>query len=207
MKTNHLLPPFVRSVWFLLIAFAPGLVVFAAETGVTGRTTTDYQLQSGDIIRVQVFQEPDLDREISVSKEGAIVLPLIGKVSVKGRTLSVVEQTVRALYDKDYLVNPQVTVTVVKYQLRTVNVIGAVNTPQAIEYPPEQMLTLLDAISRAGGFSRLADRKKVRLTRSYSDGRPPENIIINADKIISGTSDDRCVLQKDDVIFVPESVL
>ena len=171
--------------------------------------SSDYQLQSGDIVHVQVFQEPDLDREIRVSQEGAIVLPLVGQVDVKGRTLSVVEKTVRDVYDRDYLVNPQVTVTVVKYQVRTVNVIGAVNMPQAVDYPAEQTLTLLDAISRAGGFNRFADRKKVRLTRTYPDGHT-ENKIINADELISGdpkANSERWILLKDDVVFVPESVL
>lgn len=189
----------------MLATFA--LAAWSRGTEPGGHMSTDYQLQSGDIVRVQVFQEPDLDREVSVSKEGAIVLPLIGRVDVKSCTLSAVEQMVRERYDKDYLVNPQVTITVVKFQVRTVNVIGAVNVPQAVELPPEQTLTLLDAISRAGGFNRFADRKKVRLTRSYGDGRPPENYIINADQLIAGTATERWVLLKDDVIFVPESVL
>jgi polysaccharide export outer membrane protein len=155
---------------------------------------------------VQVFQEPDLDREIRVSQDGAISLPLVGQVDVKGHSLSAIEKTVRELYDRDYLVNPQVTVTVVKYQVRTVNVMGAVNQPQAVDYPPEQTLSVLDAISRAGGFNRFADRKKVVLTRTYTDGHS-EKFTINADQLISGTATERWVLLKDDVIFVPESVL
>ena len=197
----------VKVIFSALLAVAFSVSGRGADSVLMARPLTDYQLQSGDILRVQIFQEPDLDREISVSKEGAIVLPLIGRVDVKGRSLSAVEQTVRDLYDKDYLVNPQVTVTVAKYQIRTVNVIGAVNSPQAVEYPPEQTFTLLDAISRAGGFNRFAERKKVRLTRSFGDGRPPENFIINADQLISGNATERWVLLKDDIIFVPESVL
>lgn len=185
---------------------AAGAGVFAAEAGTPSKPLNDYQLQSGDVVHVQVFQEPDLDRELRVSQEGMLVLPLIGSVDVKGRSLAAVEQVVRGLYDKDYLVNPQVTMTVVKYQVRTVNVIGAVNTPQAVEYPPEQTLTILDAISRAGGFNRFADRKKVRLTRTYADGRT-ENFIINTDQLIAGSSAERWTLIKDDVVFVPESVL
>jgi polysaccharide export outer membrane protein len=87
-----------------------------------------------------------------------------------------------------------------------VNVLGAVNAPQAVEYPPEQRLTLLDAISRAGGFNRLADRRRVRLTRTLHDGRV-ENTVINADELMSGAVKDPLVLKKDDVIFVPERVL
>jgi len=192
----------VFSITLLICATLPS---WAAESAAT-QASSDYQLQPGDVVRIQVFQEPDLDRELRVSQDGQIALPMIGPIEVKNRTLSAVEKTVRELYDRDYLVNPQVNITVLTYQKRTVNVMGAVNAPQAIEYPPEQTLTLLDAISRAGGFNRFADRKKVVLTRTLTDGHT-EKYTINADQLISGTASERWVLIKDDVIFVPESVL
>jgi polysaccharide export outer membrane protein len=188
----------------ILLAYSVSLVRAAAPA--SSLASSDYQLQPGDVVRVQVFQEPDLDRELRVSQDGQIALPMIGQVEVKNKALSAVEKNVRELYDRDYLVNPQVNITVLTYQKRAVNVMGAVNMPQAIEYPPEQTLTLLDAISRAGGFNRFADRKKVLLTRTFSDGRT-EKYTINADQLISGTASERWVLLKDDVIFVPESVL
>jgi len=187
-----------------LLASTVSLVSAAAPAAV--QASSDYQLQPGDVVHVQVFQEPDLDRELRVSQDGQIALPMIGQVEVKNRTLSAVEKNVRELYDRDYLVNPQVNITILTYQKRAVNVMGAVNAPQAIEYPPEQTLSLLDAISRAGGFNRFADRKKVLLTRTFTDGHT-EKYTINADQLIAGTSSERWVLLKDDVVFVPESVL
>lgn len=183
-------------------AFCGGPLLSAAEPE-SKPIRRDYTLQAGDVIRVQVFQEPDLDREIRISQEGEVSLPLIGKIPAQGRTLSQIEQTVRDLYDRDYLVNPQVNVVVIKYQVRSVNVLGSVNSPQSVEYPPEQDLTLIDAISRAGGFNRLADRKRVRLTRTFPDGRV-ENFTINADELMSGASNKSWVLLRDDVVFVPE---
>lgn len=190
------------------------LIVFSLLLGTFGRITAaedsapraarkDYELQPGDVLRLQVFQEPELEREVRVSQEGEISLPLIGKVAVKNRTLAQSEQLVRELYDRDYLVNPQVTIVVLKYHVRTVNVLGMVNSPQSVEYPPEQDLSLLDAISRAGGFNRLADRRRVRLTRTHADGRV-ENFTVNTDELVSGTSTKTWVLQRDDVVFVPE---
>ena len=113
---------------------------------------------------------------------------------------------IRALYDRDYLVNPQVNVIVTEYSRRSVNVIGSVNTPGVVLFPQEEGLTLLDAITRAGGFSRLADKRRIKLTRTLSDGKV-ENYTINADEIIEGTAKDQWNLLKDDVIFVPERVL
>jgi polysaccharide export outer membrane protein len=166
----------------------------------------DYTLEPGDVVSVKVFQEPDLDRELRVSQEGELYFPLIGKVVVRGRSLVEVEQLFRDALDRDFLVNPQINIVVLKYQVRTVNVLGAVNTPQAIEYPPEQRLTILDAISRAGGFNRLADRRHVRLTRTLPDGRV-ENSVINTDDLMSGVAKDPIIVHKDDVVFVPERVL
>ncbi len=169
-------------------------------------TSKDYTLEPGDVVSVKVFQEPDLDRELRVSQEGDLYLPLIGRVEARGRSVAEVERVVREAYDRDYLVNPQINILVVKYQVSTVNVLGAVNSPQAVEYPPEQQLTLIDAVSRAGGFSRLADRRRVRLSRTLPDGRV-ENLVINADELMSGAAKDPLVLRWDDVIYVPERVL
>lgn len=183
-----------------VLSLLPALAVAAPASA------KDYTLEPGDVVGVKVFQEPDLDRELRVSQEGDLYFPLIGKIVVVGRTLAEVEQAVRDAYDRDYLVNPQVNIVVLKYQTRTVNVIGAVNQPQAVEYPPEQRLTILDAISRAGGFNRLADRRRVRLTRTMPDGRV-QNLVINTDELMSGVAKEPMVLRKDDVVFVPERVL
>ena len=178
----------------------------AHESAATIAARTDYVLQPGDLIRVVVFQEDDLTRDVRVSKESTITLPLIGGVDLKGKTPHEAQEMIRALYDRDYLVNPQVNVIVTEYSRRSVNVIGSVNTPGVVLFPQEEGLTLLDAITRAGGFSRLADKRRIKLTRTLSDGKV-ENYTINADEIIEGTAKDQWNLLKDDVIFVPERVL
>jgi len=194
---------YVRVIAVFTVFSLVRLTQLSAEGATPSR---DYVLEPGDVVGVKVFQEPDLDRELRVSQEGDLYFPLIGKIVAVGRTLAEIEQAVREAYDKDYLVNPQVNIVILKYQIRTVNVLGAVNAPQAVEYPPEQRLTLLDAISRAGGVNRLADRRRVRRTRTFHDGRV-ENTVINADELMSGAVKDPLVLKKDDVIFVPERVL
>src|SRR5665213_3196129 len=200
----------IPTVHSLLMAVALALLTMAAPAFAESPPPTDeladYKLQPGDVVKMQIFQVPDLDREVQVSVKGEILLPLIGRLVVKDRSVRLVEQTVRTLYDRDYLVNPQINIMVTKYSSRTVNVMGAVNAPQAIEFPPNQSLSLLDAISRCGGFNRFANRKAVRLTRAYSDGHN-ENFSINADELISGKKNDHWELLSGDVIFVPESIL
>jgi polysaccharide export outer membrane protein len=145
------------------------------------RQAADYYLQPLDLLHVQVFQEDDLTRDVRVSQNYTITLPLIGTLDVRNKTLHQTELLVHALYG-DYLVNPQVTIVVGEYAKRTVNVLGSV------------------------GFSRLADQKHVKLTRTRADGQT-ENFIINAEKLIQGTSENAWLLQKDDVIYVPERIL
>jgi polysaccharide export outer membrane protein len=131
---------------------------------------------------------------------------MIGSINLKGKTLSEAQEMIRSLYDRDYLVNPQVTVFILDYSKRSVNVLGSVNSPGVVVFPQETGLTLLDAIARAGGFSRLADKKRVKLTRASTEGKT-ENYTINADEIMQGATNESWVLQKDDVISVPERVL
>jgi polysaccharide export outer membrane protein len=167
----------------------------------------DYILQPFDLVEVVVFQEPDLERKVRLSEESKLTLPLIGTVNLKGMTVHQAQDLIRDLYNKDYLVDPQINITVMEYAKETVNVLGSVNTPGSIQIPPEQPLNLLDAVTRAGGFNRLADRKHVKLTRVGDDGKT-STFIINVDDIIQSTAGgDQWVLQKGDVIFVGERIL
>ena len=187
----------------------PPLVVIAADQSAKTsllNSSSDYVIQPSDLISVQIFQEEDLKRDVRVSQEYSITLPLIGKVYVKGKTVHQAESMIRELYDHDYLVNPQVNLVVVDYAKRSVNILGAVGSPGVVLFPQEQGLTLVDAISRAGGFNRLADRKKVKLTRTNSDGKA-ENYIIDVDALIVGKSSNQWLLLVNDVIYVPESIL
>ena len=167
----------------------------------------EYVLQPFDVIRVTVFQEADLERQVSLSSESTVSLPLIGTVDLKGKNVREAQALIRKLYDQDYLVNPQINLSVAEYAKVTVNVLGAVDKPGAILIPPDQPLNLLDAITQAGGFTRLADRKHLRLTRTTKDSQATTTTVINADEIIQSTSDNKWPLQKNDMIYVPERIL
>ncbi len=195
-------PPLLR---LLLLAGFLLHPLFAAEPAPPAAADGDYLLQPQDLIRIQVFQEPDLLREVRISREGTITLPLIEQVDLRNKTLRQAEQIIRERYDRDFLVNPQITLVVIEYAKRTVNVMGNVNSPGAVPFPQEQRLSLLDAITRAGGFNRLADRKRVQLTRAKPNGES-ETFEVNADLLIRGTSSEAWLLQPGDNIYVPERV-
>jgi len=187
------------------VLLLPSVMVAKNETKPEGRLAT-YKLRPMDLIKIQVFQEPELDRELRVSQDQTIALPLIGVVNVKDRTVRETELLVTELYQRDYLVNPQINITVAEYSQRTINVLGQVNSPGSVVIPPEKNINLLDAIARSGGFTRLANRNKVSLTRTKSDGQTV-NFVIDADQLVSGDTNNRSPVQDGDVIFVPERML
>ena len=94
--------------------------------------------------------------------------------------------------------------TILEYAKAGIIVLGAVTNAGAVEYPAVQTISLMDAIARAGGFTRLADRKKVSITRT-TDGKT-EKTIYNTDDIRDGKAKD-VPLKKDDSIYVPESLI
>ena len=189
-------------------SFLSVTLFFAAVSHVAGQISDkagNYRLSPSDLLRVEVFQEPDLFREVRIAQDGSILLPLIGKIYIGGKSIFDAERLITELYNRDYLVNPQINVTIVDYALRRVNVIGQVNNPGIVVFPPEEEMVLLEAISLAGGFNRLADKRKVTLTRTLLNGKT-ETFTIDTGKLIAGDDAMRWDLQKDDVIFIPERV-
>jgi len=202
------LVPFFLSVglWSIVAVSLRPLALFSqAAENTASSPAVDYVLRPADILQVKVYKEEDMTREVSVSQEYTVSLPLIGNVSVKDRSVRQIEEMIRQLYDRDFLVNPQVTVIVVRYAERAVNVIGSVNSPQAVPFPPERGLTLLEAIARAGGFSRLADRSKVKIIRTDDKG-VSTTFTIDATKLMESRSANLWSLQVDDVIQVEERI-
>ncbi len=126
---------------------------------------SDHRLAPLEIIMVEVFGEKDLSREVRVQASGKISFPLLGDVDVAGKTTTEVENLLKDLLGKDYLVDPQVTVTVKDYRQRYVNMIGQVVKPGAIPLPGEEKWTILDAIGQAGGLTRMANQNRIEFSR------------------------------------------
>ena len=174
-----------------------------ADPGKSDPGKADYVLQPQDVLKVQVLGEDDLTREVRISQENTISLPLIGTLDLRNKSAHQAQELIRELYDRDYLVNPQVSLIVTEYAKRYVNVLGQVTTPGQVQFPQEQGLTLVEAISRAGGGTRLANLKKVVLKRAKPDGTT-EAITINVEDLQKGDSNETYPLQAGDVITVPE---
>jgi len=109
-----------------------------------------------DLLGITVYDSPELTRTVRVDPDGAIRLPMLKKpISAAGLLPNELESTItQALKDGNVLVDPIVTVSVVEYRSRPIAVVGAVKTP--LTFQATGTVTLLDAISRAGGLSENA---------------------------------------------------
>lgn len=175
-----------------------------AQGGQPLKVSAKYRLQPTDLLKFVVYQEPELEREVRVEGDGTVVLPLIGKVRIGGMPLNEAQEHIQYLYNKDYLVNPQVNLLILEYSPRRVQVLGQVNRPGFVIIPPEEQLTLTQAISGANGFHLRANDKSVQIRRQNADGRT-EVIEINVKEILRNPKATDPIVRDGDTIFVPES--
>jgi len=171
-----------------------------------------YTIAITDSLRVSVFGEDDLSRNSRVDARGMINLPLIGEVKVFGLTLREAEQAIATAYREGrYLRNPQVTITVEVYAVREISVQGQVKNPQRVVMPAESAMTVLEAITRCGGFTDSAKGTEVRVTRVGPDGKV-KVFIVDIDSLIKGkdrakSEDNSLLLLPGDIIYVPERII
>ena len=165
--------------------------------------TRTYRLSPNDVVRIKVFQEDDLTTEFRLAKDGTGTFPLLGGINLGGKTVDEAAAVVRDLLGKDYLVNPQVTLTVTEYSKRRFMVLGQVQKPGSFDIPSEESVTLLQAIAMAGGFTRLAVQSKLTITRT-SGGKKTISVDVKSAANDPGTKPFEIL--PDDTIIVSERV-
>lgn len=193
-------------VWFILFSLHAGIMLAQRPVmAPSSATLSNYVIQPLDIFRMTVFQEPDLESEVRVAQDGTVVLPLIGSITVGGMTVVDVQQMITDLYNRDYLVNPHVTLMMLQYTEQRLQVHGQVGRPGWVVIPPEEEMTLSQAISAAGGLTRLADGGDIRLKRVSPSGKS-KVIRIDFDEILKDPEAKDIQVYDGDNIFVTERI-
>jgi protein involved in polysaccharide export with SLBB domain len=164
----------------------------------------DYKISPADVLEVTVFQENDLKSVLRVSNEGTIVFPLIGKISVGGTTPQETALLIQERLAGGYLINPQVSVTVLEFSKRRFTVLGEVQKPGSYDMPDQEDVTVLQAIGIAGGYTRIANPSKVILLRRV-DGKE-KTFQLNAKSMANGHTESAVKVLPGDVITVSESL-
>lgn len=163
----------------------------------------NYVLQPRDILQFRIMGEPEYNLEIRVSSDGTVILPLLNTVKLGGMTVNEARERLYNLYNADYFVEPQIQILLLQYAEKRVEVIGQVNRPGTILIPPEQNLTLVTAISAAGGTTRLANDRAVRLTRTLANGQK-QTTEHNVQDILRDPNQKDVPIMEGDFIYVPE---
>jgi polysaccharide export outer membrane protein len=155
----------------------------------------DYRVGAADVITVEVRGQPDLSRTVVVRPDGKVTLRLLGDVYVSGMTCEEIDEKITRMY-KEYIVGADVTVSVVAFNSQEIFVFGQV--PREGPQPYTGELTIMEAISRAGGVLPRAEPKAVQIVRNNKVWK------VNMDDIvINGRTDQNMYLQPGDIVFVP----
>jgi polysaccharide export outer membrane protein len=193
----------------LLAWLIAGLCVAGSAQAQT-ESTGDYLLAPGDRIDISVLEDPTLNRQALVRPDGKISMPLAGAIAVAGLTPEAAQGLIRRRLAKDFIEPPNVTVSLVavgeEASLPAFYVLGEVALPGRFTFDEEKPITVLQALSRAGGLGVFAARKRVQVRR-YA-----ENIetlqLFDYDAVESGEGLlPPLFIEDGDVIVVPESGL
>lgn len=164
--------------------------------------TAHTTLGPGDIFRMEIVGEPELPTEFQVAADGSVQFPYIHGLQVEGLEPHDVAQKIRAkLIEEKILTNPSVVVSVIEYRSKTVTVLGQVQKPGS--FPLSPGMTLLQALSMSGGFTSIAQKSKVSLSRT-SEGKA-NTVLVDVEVIYEGREQD-ILLQSGDRIYVHERV-
>ena len=143
---------------------------------------SEFRLGPDDVVEVFVYKEQELSTTVVVRPDGKISLPLIGELSVNGKTaVELQKEIAQKLFQ--YIAQPTVNVIVKEVNSAKVSVLGEVKTPGM--YKIKDRATVLDAVALAGGFTEYAKRTKVTLIRIGSNGQP-QQFQINVDDQLKG---------------------
>lgn len=163
----------------------------------------EYVVGPENVVNIDVYygKDENLSRKARVSSEGLITFPLLGEVKVEGLTVSQLEAKITELLEKDYLVNPQVSVFIEEYS--TVSILGQVTSPGA--YPIKGKLSVVELISLAGGFTPIAAQNDVKVIRTDKDGSKTTIKVRAGDIVNGGRKEDDIKVYPGDIVMVAES--
>ena len=175
----------------------------SAKSAVPAQTpaTTDasYKIGAQDVLRIDVWKEPEISRSVPVRPDGKVSLPLLNDVQAAGLTSMELAGVITEGLKK-FINNPQVTVSVSEINSRRVYVTGEVTRPGAFPLLPN--MTVLQALTSAGGFTQFARIKSIYVLRTES-GKQVKHPFNYKDVVNGKRAEDNILLQPGDTIVVP----
>lgn len=196
------------SVFVLFLTASYTGCVPSMKTGVTDapagyapyKKSQMYLIQIGDIVQADVFQEPAMTTRQRVQGDGSISIPLVGRIVVAGLSTETAATRIAKVLDAKQIINPQVTVTVLAYAPKRFTVMGQINRAGTYVIPPEENVSLLEAIAMAGGPTILGNMKNVVVSRR--NGNEITRVKMNA----LAADAQFFLIREGDVVYITETV-
>jgi len=173
----------------------------------------NYVIGAEDVLQITVWDHDDLSRTVTVSADGYFSFPLIGRIKAGGLTVRGLEAYLAKLLDQDYIVNPQVTITVADFKSQKVFILGEVKSPGA--YYLSKNDTVLEVISKAGGVTPGAGREIIiaRPKPGAASGDQPASLDsqtsqlqrVDVQALLAGDVQNNLIVQDNDTIYVPKA--
>jgi polysaccharide export outer membrane protein len=161
---------------------------------------SDYLIGADDVLAIDVWNEKEISRPVTVRLDGAISLPLVGEVQAANKTPRQLEKDIAAKLHA-YISDPEVTVIVQQMMSKSFNVLGDVMKPGS--YLLTNSTTVLDAIALAGGFRDFAKQKAIYVLRRNEDGTETRLPFNYKDAVKGKNGDQNVKLQAKDSVVVP----
>jgi len=159
----------------------------------------NYLIGAQDVLDISVWKEPDLSRSVPVRPDGKVSLPLLNDVQAAGLTPSELTAKITSGLNK-FMTNPQVTVIVSQINSQRFYLLGEVTRPGAFALLPG--MTILQALSDAGGLTPFANSKKIYVIRQQNGKQ--EKLFFNYKEVLDGKRQEQNVdLKAGDTIIVP----
>jgi polysaccharide biosynthesis/export protein len=160
---------------------------------------SEYIVGEADVLRVNVWKEPEVSQTVVVRTDGNISLPLINEVKVSGMTPLQIQNAIAEKL-KGFLNNPQVTVTVMEIRSKRAFITGEVARPGG--YSLNAQTTVLQLIAQAGGFTPFAKRDSIVVLRT-EEGKPVR-LKFKYKEVVQGKNTEQNIsLHPGDTVVVP----
>ncbi|MFO7840429.1 MAG: SLBB domain-containing protein [Desulfosalsimonadaceae bacterium] len=187
----------------LLVLTLLAAALFAAGFCTSHAAEGEYTVGDGDVLKIDVYENPDLCCTVRVSADDSIRVPLLGEVDVRDMAVSRVSQKLEEMLADGYLVSPQVDVFIEEYRSKNAIILGQVNRPG--QYELRGPVTFLEFLSKAGGLTKDAGSTAI-VKRLDPTQVGKDRIVLNLDQLIKeGDTSLNIQIRHGDNIFISKA--
>lgn len=161
----------------------------------------EYRLGPGDVVKISVYDNPDLTTEAEIGRDGTIGFPLIGEVPLGGHSRREAQESIaQRLHAGGFVPNPHVTLLISQYHSRQVTVMGEVSKPG--NYPVKRATSIAEILAAAGGITAKGSNHVTVIKRDGNGGATRHDVDVN-ELFASGDLGAGALVDTNDIVFVP----